>query len=97
MKGGGTEGKGLRQQKRQKRKDNKSDDNQKKKKKANQAVDRSDSDNGDTESDGSDSAYLAVRSEPKLMWILDGGSTVHICKSRSAFTSFTPISDTIGG
>ncbi|KAH7904901.1 hypothetical protein BJ138DRAFT_975022, partial [Hygrophoropsis aurantiaca] len=28
-------------------------------------------------------------------WILDGGSTTHICSSRSAFTTFIPANDVI--
>jgi hypothetical protein len=45
----------------------------------------------------SETNFTYLAESKQFMWILDGGSTIHICKSRSAFPTFTPVSDTIRG
>jgi hypothetical protein len=37
----------------------------------------------------SETNFTYLAESKQFMWILDGGSTIHICKSRSAFTTFT--------
>jgi hypothetical protein len=78
-KGGGSEGKSPKQQRKWTQKARRSNP---------------ESHYGDEQSE-TDFAYLAE--SQRLMWILDGRSTTHTCKSRSAFTTFAPVSDTIGG
>jgi hypothetical protein len=95
-KGGGLEGKGPRQKKRQNKKEDQK--GKKGKKRTNQAVGDSLDSNSGAEQSKTDSAYLAMKTEStRLMWILDGGSTTYICKSKLAFTTFTTITDSIGG
>ena len=73
------------------------------KKKANQAVaSSSDDDNNDSNDnhrlDLSLSAYLtSSHSHSRFGWILDGGSTNHICTERTAFATFMPAHNTIQG
>lgn len=96
-KGGGAEGKGPRQKRNQKKKNDNKGKKNKGKDKANQATHDHDS---DSESRVSHASYMAVNtsssSSSQLRWILDGGSTTHICNDRSAFTKFSPSHDTIG-
>ncbi|KIM58041.1 hypothetical protein SCLCIDRAFT_16854 [Scleroderma citrinum Foug A] len=68
-------------------------------KKANQAVADEEEDNEDNRHSDSDlSAYLTgTSSRSRFGWILNGGSTNHICTERLAFTTFTPAHDSIKG
>jgi len=68
-------------------------------KKANQAVaDEEEDDEDNRRSDSDLSAYLTGTSpRSRFGWILDGGSTNHICTERSAFTTFAPTHDSIKG
>ncbi|TFY56531.1 hypothetical protein EVJ58_g7579 [Rhodofomes roseus] len=61
---------------------------------ANQAVD----DAASVSDAGHDSSYLAAGPIPhsRFTWILDGGSTTHICNDRSAFRSLCETRGTIG-
>lgn len=62
---------------------------------ANQAIATSNapSENSDSESEDSNSMYMAFSAtspHSAFGWILDGGSTTHLCKDCSAFVSFQP-------
>ncbi|GBE87258.1 Retrovirus-related Pol polyprotein from transposon TNT 1-94 [Sparassis crispa] len=84
-KGGGAEGKGPRSKKKEKKDLEKQD--AKGKERVNEA--KEDSDHL--------SCMAAPGSSSRFTWILDGGSTTHICRTKSAFITFTPSSETIGG
>ena len=67
-------------------------------KRANQAVADNDSPSNMKRSDSDLSAYLTGGpSRSRFGWILNGGSTNHICTERSAFATFTPTNDSIKG
>ena len=96
--GGGAEGKGPCQKKKGKSKQtNKRKDDERKKSRdnANQAVsNKSDSDQEEHE------AFMATtssHSHSRFRWVLDGGSTTHICNDCSMFATFTEKHSTIGG
>ena len=76
--GGGAEGKGPRQRKKKKKGESLKDKDEKKaKEKANQAVEDSSEDDSEPE------AFMAITLTSKhshFRWVLDGGSTTHICK-----------------
>ncbi|GBE80639.1 Retrovirus-related Pol polyprotein from transposon TNT 1-94 [Sparassis crispa] len=84
-KGGGAEGKGPRSKKKEKKDSEKQD--VKGKERVNEV--KEDSDHL--------SCMAAPGSSSRFTWILDGGSTTHICRTKSAFVTFTPSSETIGG
>jgi gag-polypeptide of LTR copia-type len=97
LKGGGAEGKGPRQKKKQHKKKNDEMERKNKKKgkdRTNEAV----RDDSDDESRTSNSSYMAtsVTSHSRFHWILNGGSTTHICKDISAFSKLAPTRSTIG-
>jgi hypothetical protein len=52
----------------------------------------------DDESHATNSLYMAtsITSHSHFHWILDGGSTTHICKDISAFSKLAPTQGTIG-
>ncbi|KIJ18409.1 hypothetical protein PAXINDRAFT_8654 [Paxillus involutus ATCC 200175] len=68
-------------------------------KRANEAVAKEDKGSEDEpRSDTEHSSYLAnCSSHSHFGWILDSGSTNHICTKRSAFVTFTPTRDHISG
>ena len=93
-KGGGAEGKGPRQKKKQQKKKNEETEKKKGKDRSNEAVQN----DSDDESRASDSSYMAtsVTSHSRFHWILDGGSTTHICNDKLAFSKLAPTRSTIG-
>jgi gag-polypeptide of LTR copia-type len=96
-KGGGAEGKGPRQKKRQHKKKNDETERKNKRKgkdRTNEAVHN----DSDDESRASNSSYMAtsIISHLHFHWILDGGSTTHICKDKSAFSKLASTRGTIG-
>jgi hypothetical protein len=96
LSGGGKEGQGPRQKKR--KDDDKKGKKHKGKKRANQAKRGSDDESeDDSRSVQSNRSYLADMLHSRYTWILDGGSTTHICRMRSAFTTFEPINDVVNG
>jgi transposase InsO family protein len=105
--GGGAEGQGPRQQKRQKKPESKAKSSEcekcckKNPKRANQAVTArsvAPSEKTDSGTEDNDSTYMATaRPGSAFGWILDGGSTTHLCKVCSAFTTFRPTESIIHG
>ena len=99
--GGGKEGQGPRQKKKRgDKKDNKDDRrgrDKKGKKRANQVVQDDSESDDDSQSVRTNSTYMAtIGDKSRSKWILDGGAMIHICRSRAAFTKFTPTNDVIG-
>ena len=93
--GGGAVGKGSHQRKKKKKGESLKDKDEKKaKEKANQAVEDS------LEDDSEPEAFMAVTPTSKhshFQWVLDSGSTTHICKDRNMFHTFTKRHSSIGG
>ena len=93
--GGGAEGKGPRQKRKKKKGDNSKDKEEKKsKEKANQAVE------DNSEDDDEHEAFMAITSPHShscFRWVLDGGSTTHICTDRNMFATFTNKQSSIRG
>jgi hypothetical protein len=96
-KGGGAESKGPRQKKRQKKKSDKKD---KKKKRGKDCANQVVKDDSDSESHASDAMYMATAftysSHSRYQWVLNGGSTTHICNNKSAFSNLISVHSTIG-
>ena len=64
------------------------------KEKANQAVE------DNSEDDDEHEAFMAItspHSHSRFQWVLDGGSTTHICTDRNMFATFTNKQSSIGG
>jgi hypothetical protein len=96
-KGGGAEGKGPRQKERQKQK---SDEKDKKKKRGKDCTNQAVKDDSDSESHASDATYMATpstySSHSRYQWVLNSGSTTHICNNKSAFSNLILVHSTIG-
>lgn len=109
-KGGAKQGQGPQRNRQKSKRDNKGDEKDDKSrkgkyrsksgKKANQAVADED-DVSDTDEDHSDTEHSSYITSPpsrsRFGWILDGGSTTHICTERAAFATFTPLEEHIQG
>lgn len=109
-KGGAKQGQGPHRNKQKSKRDNKGDEKDDKSrkgkyrsksgKKANQAVADED-DISDTDKDHSDTKHSSYITSPpsrsRFGWILNGGSTTHICTERAAFATFTPLEEHIQG
>jgi hypothetical protein len=97
--GGGSEGQGSRNKKANTRKPTKSKNEKGKKHRANRVKDKSSEPESDDGGESHISAYVAAtgKSSSRFSFILDSAATTHICKIRSAFTSFTPRTSTIDG
>jgi hypothetical protein len=98
-KGGGAEGQGPKQKKSKAKKDqDKKEKYKREKPRANQAVSDSSSRRSSVSDGYPHSSYMATsRTSSRIGFILDSGTTSHICNVRSAFKTFEPKPGTIGG